>query len=66
MTTSDARKKPKLTDAERYKRFLDAAKEAGASDDHKDFDKAFEKVVISSSDKAVAREGRHRNKTPPA
>jgi hypothetical protein len=38
-------KKPKLTDAERYKRFLDAAKEVGASDDPKDFDRAFEQIV---------------------
>jgi hypothetical protein len=37
--------KPKLTDAERYKRFLDAAKEVGASDDLKDFDRAFERIV---------------------
>jgi len=37
--------KPKLTDAERYKRFLDAAKEVGASDDPKDFERAFTKVV---------------------
>jgi hypothetical protein len=36
---SDA--KHKLTDAERYKRFLDAAKEVGASDDPEDFDRAF-------------------------
>jgi hypothetical protein len=40
-----AAKPPKLTDAERYKRFLDAAKEVGASDDSKDFDKAFRRVV---------------------
>ncbi len=38
-------RKPKLTDAERYKRFLDAAKEVGASDDPKDFDRAFKTVV---------------------
>ena len=38
-------KRPKLTDAERYKQFLDAAKEVGASDDPKDFELAFGKVV---------------------
>jgi hypothetical protein len=38
-------KKPKLTDAERYKRFLDMAEEVGASEDTKDFDQAFTKVV---------------------
>jgi hypothetical protein len=38
-------KKPKLTDVERHKRFLDTAREVEASDDPKDFDKAFDKVV---------------------
>ena len=38
-------KKPKLTDAERHKRFVDAASEIGASDKAKDFDKAFEEVT---------------------
>jgi hypothetical protein len=39
--------KPKLTDTERHKRFLDMAREVEASDDPKDFDKAFDKVVRS-------------------
>lgn len=38
-------KSPKLTDAERYKRFLDAAKKAEASDDPKEFERAFRSVV---------------------
>ena len=38
-------KKPKLTDAERHKRFLDMAREVEASDDPNDFDRAFTKVV---------------------
>jgi hypothetical protein len=37
--------KPKLTDAERHKRFLDMVEEVGASEDTKDFDKAFTRVV---------------------
>ena len=37
--------KPKLTDAERHKRFVETAKEVGASEDQKDFEKAFEKVT---------------------
>jgi hypothetical protein len=37
--------KPKLTDAERHARFLDMARKVQASDDHKDFDKAFQKVT---------------------
>ncbi len=42
-------RKPKLTDEERHKRFVDMAREVGASDDPKDFDKAFKKVVIQPS-----------------
>jgi hypothetical protein len=38
-------KKPKLTDAERHKRFLEMAREVGASDNPKDFEKAFQTVV---------------------
>jgi hypothetical protein len=38
-------KKPRLTDAERHKRFVDMAREVEASDNPKDFDKAFDKVV---------------------
>jgi hypothetical protein len=38
----------KLTDAERHKRFLETAREVGASDDPKDFDKAFKKVIKPS------------------
>jgi hypothetical protein len=37
--------KPRLTDGERYKRFLDAAEAVGASDDPKDFERAFRQVV---------------------
>jgi len=36
---------PKLTDAERHKRFLETAREVEASEDPKDFDLAFDKVV---------------------
>jgi hypothetical protein len=37
--------KPKLTDAERHKRFVEMAREVGASDDPKAFDRAFKRVV---------------------
>jgi hypothetical protein len=37
--------KPKLTDAERSKRFLDTAKKVGASKDPKDFTAALKRVV---------------------
>jgi hypothetical protein len=36
----------KLTDAERHKRFVEMAHEVEASDDPKDFDRAFKKVVL--------------------
>jgi len=37
--------KPKLTDAERHKRFVEMAREVEASDDPKAFDQAFKKVT---------------------
>lgn len=44
-------KKPKLTDAERHKRFVEMARQVGASDDPKAFDKAFKKVAASKPKK---------------
>jgi hypothetical protein len=41
--------KPKPDDPEEYKRFLETAKKIGASDDPKDFDRAFERVVRPKS-----------------
>jgi len=41
--------KPKLTDAERHARFVEAARQVGASEDPKDFDRAFEKVTAPKS-----------------
>jgi hypothetical protein len=38
-------KKPKLSDAERHKRFLAMAREVEASDSPKAFDKAFKRVT---------------------
>jgi hypothetical protein len=38
--------KPKLTDVERHKRFVEMAHKVGASEDPKDFDKAFKKVAL--------------------
>ena len=48
-----AKPKPKLTDADRHKRFVAMAREVGASDDPKAFDKAFKRVV----EKPKARKG---------
>lgn len=42
------RKKKRLTDAERHKRFVDMAREVEASEDAEDFDKAFDKVTPSA------------------
>lgn len=41
--------KPKLTDAERHKRFVEMAREVGASETPSDFDKAFRKVTGTSA-----------------
>lgn len=48
-------KRPKLTDAERHKRFLDMAREVEASDDPKDFEKAFKKVTGRKESKPIRR-----------
>lgn len=40
-----SKEKPKLTDAERFKRFVAMAREVEASDDPKAFDRAFKKVT---------------------
>jgi hypothetical protein len=37
--------KPKLSDAERHKRFLEMAREVEASEDPKEFESAFKKVT---------------------
>jgi hypothetical protein len=50
MSTKSA-KKTKLTDAERHKRFVDMARQVGASDDPKAFDKAFKKVAAPKAKK---------------
>jgi hypothetical protein len=39
--------KPKLTEAERHKRFVDMAKEVGASEKKEDFDAALKAVLAS-------------------
>jgi hypothetical protein len=43
--TQKPKRLPKLTDAERHKRFLETAREVEASENPKDFDLAFDKVV---------------------
>ncbi len=41
--------KPKLTDPERYKRFVEMAMEVDASPDAKDFERAFKKVLADQA-----------------
>lgn len=48
-------KKLRLTDAERHKRFVDMAKEVGASEKPEDFDKAFGNLAKAKS-KSNARD----------
>ena len=43
--------KPKLTDADRHKRFVAMAREVGASKDPKAFNQAFKKVIASKPKK---------------
>jgi len=43
--TRKAEQKPKLTDAERHKRFVEMARKTEASDNPKDFEKAFKKIT---------------------
>lgn len=58
MTVMDKRSKPKPDDPAQYKRFLEAAREAGAADDKKAADQAF-KTVTS---KPLARRSRPSGK----
>jgi hypothetical protein len=44
-------RKPKPTDAERHKRFVDMARQVGASDDAKAFDRAFKKIAGTKAKK---------------
>jgi hypothetical protein len=48
---SKSKPKPKLTDADRHKRFVDMARQVQASDDPKAFDKAFQKVTAKPAPK---------------
>jgi hypothetical protein len=47
--------KPKLTDAERHKRFVEVARKVEASDDPEDFDKALMKIAPSKRDQKASR-----------
>ena len=46
--TRNVKRKPKLTDAERHKRFVETAKKVEASEDLEDFDVAFENLAVKT------------------
>jgi hypothetical protein len=46
---SPTKKNPKLADAERHKRFVEMAKEVGASEKPEDFEKAFKTITAPSA-----------------
>ena len=48
--------KPKLTDAERHERFVKTARGVGASEDPKDFDKAFKAVTAKAPNRPLGGE----------
>jgi hypothetical protein len=49
--------KTKLTDAERYKRFVEAAKKVEASDNIEDFNRAFDRLVTKPPRKVEKQDG---------
>jgi hypothetical protein len=51
--TRPIKRLPRLTDAERHKRFVEMAREVKASDDPNEFDKAFTKVVTPRNEKKL-------------
>ena len=61
-----AKPKPKLTDAERHKRFVDMAHEVEAEESPELFDSAFEKVVglKSPSQNPKPQQGCAKRETP--
>jgi hypothetical protein len=52
MTRRKTDYKPKLTDAERHRRFVETANKVGASDKSEDFDKAFANLDIKNASRA--------------
>ncbi len=48
-------KKPKLTDEERHRRFVDMAREVEASESPKAFDRAFRRVALKPKKKGSSR-----------
>jgi hypothetical protein len=49
---------PKLTDAERHRRFVEVGRTVGASEKIDDFDKAFDNLSIKSSPVAPSKQAK--------
>ena len=48
-------KKPKLTEAERHKRFVETAKKVEASENLEEFDRAFDRLAIKPAIKKSSK-----------
>jgi hypothetical protein len=55
MSSKPKAKKPKLTDDERHQRFKETAKKLGASEDPRDFERAFKTVTTPKSERKASR-----------
>ena len=55
MAKAKAKAKPSLTDSERHERFVTMAREVEASEDPKDFERAFQQVAKPPRKPAPAR-----------
>jgi hypothetical protein len=53
--------KPKLTDAQRHKRFVEMAREVEASESPKAFDRAFKRVISTQSASRSHPSGKKRS-----
>jgi hypothetical protein len=56
--TKKPQSKPKFTDAERHKRFVETAKKVEASDNIDDFDRAFAGLEIKLNDRQSSHDTR--------
>jgi hypothetical protein len=50
-TPKKKKAKPKLTDKKQSERFIETARELGADESGKHFEKAFEKIIVQKSSK---------------
>jgi hypothetical protein len=55
---------PKLTDAERHRRFAETAKKVGASEKSEDFDRAFEGLDIKRPNRQLGIDSEDKSAKP--